>query len=254
MRKNLTKTKLLEGETIYGVFCNVPTQMTVEIMGLIGFDFVIIDAEHTPISMETCLNMVSGADCVGVTPIIRIDTNIKQHILRFLDIGAQGVILPMINTKADAEAVVQAVKYPPIGSRGLAGVRAADYGLKSPLSEFVVASNKETLVITQIENSEAVNNIDEMLAVDGIDVFFVGPFDLSSSLGYPGQLDHPEVQDTIKQAVNKIKAAKKIPGTLALDPASAQRAKDQGFRLLACASSVFMVKAAKEYLAQIQKT
>jgi 4-hydroxy-2-oxoheptanedioate aldolase len=250
MRKNITKERLLAGETVYGIFCDVYTQMTVELMGLVGFDFCIIDAEHNPISVESCLHMVSGADSVGVTPIIRIDSNIRQHILRFLDIGAQGVQLPMINTRSDAEAVVQAVKYAPEGLRGIAGTRALDYGLKASFKEYVEESNRQTLVVTQIENREAMQNIEEMITVGGIDVFFVGPMDLSLSMGYPGQLDHPEVQAAVAELARKIRQAGKVAGTLALDAASAQRARKQGFQYLTCASSVFMVKAAKDYLAQ----
>jgi 4-hydroxy-2-oxoheptanedioate aldolase len=227
--------------------------MTVELMGLVGFDFVIIDAEHNPLSVESCLHMVSGADSVGVTPIIRIEVNSRQHILRFLDIGAQGVQLPMINTKSDAESVVQAVKYPPQGLRGIAGIRSADYGLKTTFKEYIEIANRETMVVTQIENRESIKNIDEMLQVDGIDVFFVGPMDLSVSLGYPGETNHPEVQAVISELSKKIRAKGKIAGTLALDVASVNIAREQGFQYLACATSVFMVKAAKEYLAQIRK-
>lgn len=254
MRKNITKEKLLAGDTVYGIFCDVYTQMTVELMGLVGFDFVIIDAEHNPISVESCLHMVSGADSVGVTPIIRIGVNIRQHILRYLDIGAQGVQLPMVNTKNDAEAVVQAVKYPPQGLRGIAGIRSADYGLKTTFKEYVEIANRETLVVTQIENREAIKNLNEMLDVEDIDVFFVGPMDLSVSLGHPGEVNHPEVQATIEDLVKAIIARGRIAGTLALDVESAKKARNRGFQYLACATSVFMVKAAKEYLAQIGET
>ena len=123
MRKNLTKEKINAGETAYGVFVNVGCPSIVEILGLIGFDFVLLDTEHGPMDLETCENMIRAADNVNVTPIIRIAMNIQQNILRHFDIGALGVLMPMLRTREDAENVVQSVKYRPEGRRGLAGVR-----------------------------------------------------------------------------------------------------------------------------------
>lgn len=248
MFKNKAKEKVLNGGTSYGVFCMFYAPTVVELIGHLGFDFALIDAEHSPMTLESCEHMVRAADSVGLSPYIRVAVNIRQNILRYLDIGAQGVLLPMINSRAEAEAVVEAVKYRPQGKRGLAGVRAADYGLTMPLNEYTVKANQETLVSIQIETLEAVNNLDELLTVDGVDVFFVGPNDLSCAMGYIGQINHPEVQAMIGSLAKRIQDAGKIAGTVAYNHDALIKAKERGFRFIAHSVGPMLTKSAKEYL------
>ena len=248
MRKNQAKEKLLGGGTIYGVFCNLYSPMIVELIGHIGFDFVLVDAEHGPAGVESCEHMVRGADSVGVPLFIRIAMNIRQNILRYLDIGSQGVQLPMINTKEEAEGVVQAVKYPPQGRRGLAAIRAADYGLKMSLKDYTLMANHELLTVVQIETVEAMKNLKEILTVDGIDVFFIGPTDLSTSMGYTAQANHPEVQAAIDEIVNLIRASGKIAGTIAYTDEALNKAKERGFQYIVHGVIPMMVKSGREYL------
>jgi len=248
MRKNQAKEKLLSGGTIYGVFCNFYSPMIVELIGHIGFDFALVDAEHGPAEVESCEHMVRAADSVGVPIFIRVAMNIRQNILRYLDIGAQGVQLPMVNTRAEAEAVVQAVKYPPQGRRGLAAMRAADYGLKMSLKDYTMIANQETLVIIQIETMEAVKNLNDILAVEDIDVFFIGPTDLSASMGYTGQANHPEVQATIEKLVREIRAAGRVAGTVAYDNEALAKAKERGFQYIVHNVIPMMAKSGREYL------
>ncbi|GAI41536.1 unnamed protein product, partial [marine sediment metagenome] len=160
MHKNQAKEKILGGGTAYGVMCNLYSPMIVELIGHVGFDFVLIDAEHGPAGVESCDHMVRAAETVGIASYIRIAMNIQQNTLRHLDIGALGVQLPMVNTRAEAEAVVEAVKYPPQGKRGLASVRAADYGLTMSLEEYALKANQETLIAIQVETLQAVSNLD----------------------------------------------------------------------------------------------
>ena len=169
MRENLTKKKILAGETTYGVFVNLPSPHIVEIIGHLGFDFALIDAEHGPMGLETCEQMIRAADAVNTTPLVRIAMNIQQNILRYLDMGALGVQLPLLNNKADVENVVRSVRYRPEGRRGLAGVRANSWGMWGPLGEYVQEANRQNLVIVQIETMEAVENLKEILTVPGID-------------------------------------------------------------------------------------
>jgi len=248
MRKNLTKEKIRAGKIAYGVFVNLGCPPLLELLGFLGFDFVIIDAEHGPMGVETCENMLRAADNVNITPIIRVAVNLQQNILRYLDIGALGVQMPMINTKADAEAVVRAVKYPPEGKRGLAGVRAALYGVTGSLGDYVKEANQETMVIVHCETMEAVENLKEILTVPGIDVCFIGPTDLSSSMGYPGQIKHPEVEKMIDKLVKEIRAAGKAAGTIAYDLDTLRKRKEQGFQYIAYGIVPMMVKSAREYL------
>lgn len=248
MQKNLVKEKILSGGTAYGVFCNLYSPMIVELVGHIGFDFALIDAEHGPAGIESCEHMVRAADSVGLPIFIRVAMNIRQNILRYLDIGALGVMLPQINTRAEAEAVVEAVKYPPQGRRGLGPVRAADYGLTIPLKEYTLNANQEILVAIQVETVAAVSNLDELLAVEGIDVFFIGPADLSASMGYVGQMNHPEVQTMIEKLVHRIHAAGRVAGTVAYNHEALAKAKELGFHLIVHGVIAMMAKSGREYL------
>lgn len=248
MRKNLTKEKIKAGQAAYGVFINISCPSIVEVIGLLGFDFVLIDAEHGPMDLETCENMIRAADRVNTTPLVRIAMNMQQNILRYLDSGALGVQLPLLNTKADVENVVRSVRYRPEGRRGLAGVRANDWGLSGPLGEYVKTANEENLVICQIETMEAVDNLKEILTVPGVDVVFIGPNDLSAAMGYAGQVKHPEVQSMIERLVGEIKAAGKAMGTVAYDLDTLRLRKEQGFQFIVYNVVPMIVKSGREYL------
>ncbi len=248
MRKNLTKEKINAGKTAYGVFVNVGSPAIVEIIGLIDFDFALFDAEHGSLGVETCEHMVRAADNVNITPIIRVAMNIPQNILRYLDIGALGVQMPMVNNAAEAQAVVNSVKYPPEGRRGLAGVRAANYGLSGSLGDYVKEANRETLVITQVETMEAVDNLKDIIKVPGIDIIFIGPTDLSSAMGYAGQVNHPEVQKMIDYLVKEIHAAGKATGTVAYDLDTLRKCKERGFQFITYNVIPMIVKSGREYL------
>ena len=249
MRKNLTKEKIKGGKAAYGVFVPMGCPTIVEIIGHIGFDFVIFDAEHGPMTAESCEHMVRAADCVNLTPIIRVAMNIRQNILRYLDTGALGVLMPQISSGAEVETVIESVKYPPEGRRGLAAVRAANYGLTGPLADYVKEANQETMVIIQVETMQAIDNLDEILAVPGTDVIFIGPSDLSSAMGYPGQINHPEVQKMIVYLVNEIRTAGKVAGTIAYDLDTLRRRKERGFKYIVYNIAPMLVKSGREYLA-----
>jgi len=248
MKKNLTKEKLKKGQSAYGVFVSMWSPTVVEIIGHTGFDFVLLDAEHSPISAESCEQMVRAAECVNITPIIRIAMNSQQNILRYLDIGASGVMLPQINSESEAKAVVESVKYPPEGKRGLASVRAANYGLTGSLGAYVKEANRETLVIVQVETMQAVDNLKGILAVPDTDVIFIGPCDLSSAMGYPGQINHPEVQKMIVYLVNEIRTAGKVAGTVAYDLDTLRKCKERGFQYITHNIAPMLVKSGREYL------
>lgn len=250
MRTNTTKEKLKAGEPVFGVFIPFPFPAGVEICGYLGFDFVVIDAEHGPMSPQACEEMVRAADAVGITPIVRVAQNLPQVILRYLDIGALGVQLPMINTQPEALAAAQAVRYYPEGRRGLAGVRAASYALAGPLTEYVAQANQQLMLVTHVETREAVQNLAGMLEVQGIDAIFIGPTDLSQSLGFPGRPNEPLVQETIARVRQQVLASGKTAGTLATDGEHARRLVEQGFRYIATGLAGFIGRSARQYLAQ----
>jgi len=225
MKKNNLKIALKEGKVVFGTFVKIIDPAVIEILGYAGFDFVVIDGEHGPISTESTQNLVRAAESVNITPIIRVRSNDEELIQRALDIGAQGVQIPQINCKSDALKTIKSSKYSPKGERGVDRfVRAANYSSMDKFNYFKVA-NEETMVIGHIEGSEGIDNLDEILSVAnrGIDVFFIGPYDLSQSLGVSGQLDHPLVIEKMKEVIFKCKKIKIAVGTFVDDISVAEK-------------------------------
>jgi 4-hydroxy-2-oxoheptanedioate aldolase len=214
MTVNEMKRKLLRREPAFGVSIMIPSPQLVEMAGRLGFDWVLIDCEHGTINPETVETLALAAQAGGLTPIARPRTNDPADIQQVMDRGVMGVQVPHVNTAADARRAVESVKYHPLGRRGLAaGTRSADYGIGLTQAEYVEQANRETLVCVQIEDEEAVRNADEILAVDGVDVFFIGPSDLSQSMGHPGDYRAPSVAKAIDDTFRKIHAAGKVSGT-----------------------------------------
>ena len=214
MLRNRMKRKLLAGKPAFGVSIMFPSPHIINIVGRLGFDWVLIDCEHGSIGIESVELMVMAAETAGVTPIARPSTNSPEAIGQLMDRGVMGVQVPHVNTADDARRAVQAVKYHPLGNRGLAaGVRSASYGYGTSMSEYAELANNETLVCVQLEEAEAVRNVHEIVQVPGVDVFFVGPSDLSQSLGYPGRPDTPEVRQAMDTVFATISAAGKISGS-----------------------------------------
>lgn len=248
MRKNVVKEKLKAGQPAFGAFVNFNSPPAIEILGYCGLDFVIVDCEHGSMSPAQAEEMIRAADVVGMPAFTRIAENIQQNILRYLDAGALGVQMPMINTKADAELVVRSVKYWPLGKRGLAGTRAAAFGLVTPLSEYVKQSNDETLIVTHVETMEAVQNLDQMLQVPEIDVVFIGPTDLSQAMGFPGKPNEPEVQAMIDRLIKQIQESGKIVGTIVGSGEQAKKLADRGVLYLANTGVTLLATATRQYL------
>ncbi|MYD35409.1 MAG: hypothetical protein F4X20_00055 [Dehalococcoidia bacterium] len=231
-RVNDVKRRLKAGEAVVGSFCNLPSPEAVELLGWAGFDFVIIDAEHGPQSPETVANMVRGAEASGTTPLVRVATNEPQNILRYLDTGAQGLQMPMVNGPTDAQRAVGAALYPPQGRRGLAGVRAAGFGLRESVADYAAAANEEMLVIVQVETMEALVNLDAVISVPGIDVVFFGATDLSSSMGIPGQTRDDRVVNAITEAGKAVMDAGLVAGTIVGTAEQAVEWQERGFRYI----------------------
>lgn len=223
MRENTLKQKLQRGEAVIGPFMNCSYPAFIEIVGLAGFDFAIIDMEHGPLSVETAEDLCRAAQGVGLAPIVRVRKNDAPQIQRALDIGSAGVQVPQIECRADAEAVVRAAKYQPLGMRGLSFyTRAGDYTVHG-VAGITERLNAEQLVIVHVEGVRGLENLDEILAVPHIDVIFLGPYDLSQSFGIPGQVNDPRVVKGMEQATAKIRAAGKAAGTFAGDAETAKR-------------------------------
>jgi len=217
VRKNYLKKILQNDKVAFGPFLKFTDPAVVEIMKFAGFDFIIIDAEHGPISMQSAQNMIRAAETVNITPVIRVANNDEVLILRALDIGVQGIEIPQINNKLQAIKAVRSVKYAPQGERGVCRyVRAANYSSMDKF-EYFKSANKETMIIAHIEGVEGINNLDEILSVSGIDVIFIGPYDLSQSLGIPGQVNNSLVVEKMKEVILRCKESKVAAGTFVDD-------------------------------------
>ena len=252
MRPNTLKQKLQDRQVVVGSFVYVPSAGLAEIIGRLGFDFVVVDMEHGPIDTVIAEDMVRAVELTGATPIIRVTRNAPHLILRALDIGAQALHVPDIDTRGDAEAAVASSKYSPEGTRGLAGVRAAGYGLTQPLADYAADANRETMVIAHIESVEAVENLDDLLAVDGIDVYYLGPQDMSNSLGIPGQSNDPRVVKLVEDSIRRISAAGKTAGCIATESDVARRYIELGARYVATHAVRFMAEGSRRFMGEVR--
>ena len=252
MRANATKARLRAGECVYGCFVRYPDPGLAELLALQGFDFLVLDGEHGTMEPRECENMVRAAELRNVTPVVRVPANVAPVILRFMDTGAQGVHIPLATSAEDADAAVRSVKYWPRGTRGLTGVRAASYGQEEPLAEYVAQANEETLVVVQIETRDALERVPEIGAVDGVDVVFVGPTDLSHALGVPGQLSHPLVEQAFETIVRGMIDSPAALGVLVADADGARRWRERGARYIAVTVDSLVTRSARALLATVR--
>ncbi|MFN8453270.1 MAG: aldolase/citrate lyase family protein [Anaerolineae bacterium] len=195
-----------QGQTLVGTWLNAPSPAQAETIGYAGFDFVILDTEHSSYDIPDCENLVRAADAAGLPSLIRVPENRGTPVGKALEYGAQGIVVPHVSTKAEAEAAVNHAHYPPKGVRGAAPtVRGAHYG-QTPWPDYLAQARAETLVVLQIEGKEGIENLDAIMGVAGVDVLFIGPFDLSGALGISGQLDHPLLLDTAGDIVRRARS------------------------------------------------
>ena len=252
MKVNRVKARLKEKKIVIGSFLPLPSARLAEFVAICGFDFVVIDQEHAPINIETAEEMVRACELTEATPIVRVGGLEPHSILQALDIGAMGVHIPCINTAGQAEQSVKLCKYSPLGNRGLAGVRAAGYGLQGSLADYCRDANEQTMVIIHIEEIEAIRNLDALLAVDGVDVYYIGPTDLSNSLGQPGNTGG-ELPAIVDNALRKIVAAGKTAGIITNDREAARRYVAKGVRYLATQALGLMASTSREFLKQVRE-
>lgn len=253
MMKNTLKEKVKKGDAALGVFVAFPSPDVVEMCGYLGFDFVLLDAEHGPMSVESAAHLLRAAECAGITPIVNVPSSNPQTIGRYLDIGALGIQVPQVNDRDEAEAIVRAVKYYPLGQRGMAHPRSGCYGLAESMTDYVEQANKETMVIASIENIEGVMHLPHILDTEGIDVFLIGPHDLSQSLGMPGQIGTPLVKSAIDTIVKQVRGAGRAVGIFAPDAASARAYIAKGAQYVITGSVGLLSRAASDYLQDVRR-
>ncbi|OGL47685.1 MAG: hypothetical protein A2W05_00050 [Candidatus Schekmanbacteria bacterium RBG_16_38_10] len=218
MKKNKVslKQRLRNGEGVLGTWNIIPSSSLINTIGSSGIDFIVIDAEHGPANMVVVEDLIRAAEVSGMASIVRVPSNESHLVLRALDIGAYGVQIPHVSTKKEAELAVEYSKYYPEGSRGLSPfTRAGNYGKGA--EDHTVRANENTLVVLNIEGTEGIKNLEEIVEVPNVDVIFLGPYDLSQSIGKPGQVNDPEVRKLMKDSVRSIKENGRACGSFAKD-------------------------------------
>jgi len=233
------KKRLQNGELVLGtIISEVRNPNIAYILAQSGFEFFIIDNEHGSYNQETIANMIAAARGAGISVIVRIPEISRQNILKPLDAGATGLLVPMVNNAAEAEEIIRHAKYPTLGNRGAALRRPHNMYAKVNASEYVKQANENTFIAVQSETTQALENIEQIAAVDGIDCIFVGPFDLSISLGIPGQLNHPMEVEAIEKIAAVCKKHNKIGGILMFDQELLTKWIKHGFRFTVYSSDI----------------
>lgn len=251
--ENRVKAALRDGQPVLGAFVSMPAPEIVEILAVAGFHCVVLDNEHGRISPEDAYPMILAAEARGIEAMARVGQNDRQVILKFLDQGIAGVMIPQTNTLESAQAAVAAMRYAPRGVRGLAGGRGFDYGIGTPAAARVPQLNDRVLSLIQFEHIDALAHLDDLLALPDLDVLFVGPNDLAQSMGFPGQPTHPDVEAVIAQIAERAKGREIALGTVAGDAAATNRRIEQGFRFLLANAASLLVRASQELLAGVTR-
>jgi 2-dehydro-3-deoxyglucarate aldolase len=236
----MSKSELLSKLSI-GSWIQIGHPAIAEIMASAGFEWLVVDLEHSAITLREAEDLIRVIDLKGVVPLVRMSSNNPEQIKRIMDAGSHGVIVPMVNSPQDAEAAVAAVKYPAMGMRSFGLARAQGYGAK--FDDYLAWQRDNSLVIVQIEHIDAVNCLDSILSVDGVDAYFVGPYDLSGSLGVPGQFNHPEflkAMDRIPEIAKKCE----IPGGVHIvepDAGQLKQSIERGNQFIAYGADIRML-------------
>ncbi len=240
MRRNLSKQRLGEGKSALGTMVNAASPLVAEFLGHCGYDFIVVDLQHGENSLHSVSTMLQALSSTPATPVVRVPANIPMYIQRVLDLGAFGIIVPMVNTRAEAEAVAASVRYAPKGARSWGPVRGAIYGG----ADYFSKAADELLTLVMLESVEALRNAREILGVDGVDGCFVGPADLNITLGYsPESPDLGAPTEAGIAAILKIaQEAGKVAGIHAVSIDDARRRVAQGFRFVTIMADIRMMK------------
>lgn len=238
-RKNTFKSALVAGELQVGLWASSCSNIIVEVLANSGADWILLDTEHSPNEISSLVAQLQAMQNSTSSAIVRPAWNDKVLIKRILDLGAQTLLIPFVQNADEAAAAVAATRYPPDGIRGVAGsTRASDYGRNKG---YLHTANDEIAVIVQIETGAALQEIEAIAAVPGVDAVFIGPSDLSASLGHINNAEHEDVQAAIKTAIEKLKSAGKPGGILAFNPEHAKRYIEWGFQFVAVGSDLSLL-------------
>lgn len=255
MRTNSLKRKLLAGKRLCGALIEFNNPEMFELFGHLGYDFVFIDGQHCGMGVETARGLIRAADLTGMTSIVRVPRNDAAVILEYLEAGAGGIVVPNIVNRAEADAAVAAMKYPPVGQRGGFGrSRAANFGITQSQVEYFTKMNDEVLFLPLVEDQAALPHLSEICSTPGVDIVLIGPGDMALSMGIPGGWKDPRVQASVEQIRAAAAAAGKPAMIVALDPADGRALYAQGFQVLMVTAAGLFVNAAGSFLKEIGRS
>ncbi|MBK5294550.1 MAG: 2-dehydro-3-deoxyglucarate aldolase [Acidobacteriia bacterium] len=244
---------LKQGEAQLGCFLSMGSAVTAEMIGRAGFDFVVIDLEHGIGNEKDVLGQLQALAASGTGAIVRVECHDRQRVHRILDLGAHGIMFPRVNNAEEARRAVEAMRYPPDGVRGVATlIRASGYGSDFP--GYQAASKEALLGVLQIETPEGVAHVEEIAAVDGADVLFIGPYDLTQGMGIFRQFDHPKFVDALTRTAAAATRYGRALGILLSSPGDYARYRDLGFRFITCGSDLGLLAGGARELSQTLRT
>jgi 2-keto-3-deoxy-L-rhamnonate aldolase RhmA len=237
------KKRIKKRELTIGSWITIGHTVVAEIMARAGYDWLVVDMEHSAITLDSAQDLIRVIELCGVVPLVRVGENDPNLIKRVMDAGAYGVIVPMVNSKADAEKAVASVQYPPKGFRGVGLARAQKYGVD--FEGYKKWNEQESIVIVQVEHIKAVENLEDILSVEGVDGFIIGPYDLSGSLGVPGQFDHTEVISALSRVKEVSKKMNALSGFHVIPPEveAFQEKVREGYKFIAYSLDSLMLSA-----------
>jgi 4-hydroxy-2-oxoheptanedioate aldolase len=246
--RNPFKSALAEGRQQIGLWCSLADPFSAELVAGSGFDWLLFDTEHSHAGIRDVLSQLQAVAPYPVSSVVRPPANDPVVIKRFLDIGAQTLLIPQVNTAAEARAAVAATRYPPAGVRGVAGLtRASRFGR---IESYALRAAEQLCVVVQLESAQALGQLDAILGVDGVDGFFVGPSDLAASLGHVGEASHPAVAEAVGETITRIRHAGKPAGVLATHPAFARQYIELGSTFTAVGADIGILARNSEQLAR----
>ena len=245
--QNPFKRAIKGGKAQIGLWSSLSSSYSVEVISGAGFDWILLDCEHSPNDLENLLTQLQAAAPYPTHPVVRVPWNDMVNIKRVLDIGAQSLLIPYVSTAEEAKAAVAHTRYPPAGVRGVAGTtRATRFGR---IKDYAKRAHEEICVLVQVETQAAVDNIEAICAVDGVDGVFIGPADLHASLGYTGEIANPKVKPMIDEAIKRIRKAGKAPGILTPNEVDAKHWLGCGGLFVAVGADVGVLARGAEALA-----
>ena len=246
-----------QGRPALGTFYELGGIAAAECLGIAGLDFMIVDTEHGPYDVESALTAITAASRRNCALLVRVKDVTRPSVLKMLDVGARGLIVPDVRSVEDVRLLVEYAKYYPLGRRGFAPTLASGYGFDPEAADveaYFARCNRQTLLIPQCETLEALEHIEEITAMDGVDGIFVGPYDLSVALGRPAQMDNPALVAAIERVLAACKANGKLSMIYAGDAAASARLLRQGFDCVACGmDSILLIQAARQLKADVEK-